>query len=60
MKVSTGSLKYEPSQLQADEIMKSKDYISKKWETKFFPGNDHSEKSWSKRLDVPFSFLFRK
>jgi len=51
---------YKPYQLQADEIMKSKGYTSKNWETKFFPGDDHSEKSWSKRLDVPFLFLLRK
>ena len=27
---------------------------------KKFPGDDHSEKSWGKRLYIPFEFLLRK
>jgi len=49
---------YEPLQLQADAIMKSKGYKSgKNWITKKFEGADHSELSWAKRLDVPMLFL---
>lgn len=49
---------YEPLQLKADEVMKSKGYkTGKNWVTKKFEGADHSEKSWAERLDVPFLFL---
>ena len=30
------------------------------WMTKFFPGENHSEKAWSKRLDIPLLFLLKK
>lgn len=48
---------YKPVQQQVDKIMKSKGYNKKNWMTKEFIGADHTEKSWSKRLYIPFIFL---
>ena len=30
------------------------------WTTKYFPGDDHSERSWKGRLDFPLLFLLKK
>lgn len=51
---------YPALQASADSIMKSKGFTPANWETKFFPGADHSEISWSKRLDIPLLFLLGK
>lgn len=51
---------YKPSQEKVDVIMKSKGYTNKNWETKFFPGENHSELSWAKRVDLPLLFLLGK
>lgn len=52
---------YEPYQKQADKIMKKKKYKSGvNWMTKKFPGEEHSEKSWRKRVDIPLTFLLGK
>ncbi len=51
---------YEPYQFRVNEIMKAKGYCKDNWITKKYPGADHSEKSWSARLEVPFIFLLRK
>lgn len=51
---------YPPLQKQADEMMKAKGYTTKNWITKYFPGKDHSEKSWNERLDIPLIFLLKK
>jgi enterochelin esterase-like enzyme len=51
---------YKPYQQEADEIMKEKGYSSVNWITREFPGADHSEKSWNKRLAIPLLFLFSK
>jgi len=48
---------YEPYQLQADEVMQSKGFDAKNWETRKFPGASHSEASWKERLDIPLIFL---
>lgn len=48
---------YGPYQKQVNAIMKEKGYSSKNWETKHFPGADHSEKSWAKRVHIPLIFL---
>lgn len=48
---------YEPLQSQVDEIMKSKKYKRKNWETLKFDGDDHSEKAWAKRLAIPLTFM---
>jgi enterochelin esterase-like enzyme len=51
---------YEPLQIKVDEIMKSKGYTSKNWMTKKYEGDDHSENSWNKRLNIPMEFLLQK
>lgn len=51
---------YPPFQERADAVMRSRGYDENHWITKYFPGEDHSEKSWSKRLAVPLLFLFGK
>ncbi|MBI9042784.1 alpha/beta hydrolase-fold protein [Lutibacter sp.] len=51
---------YQSYQEKIDTIMIEKEYSSKNWITKFFPGDDHSEKSWSRRLHIPLEFLLKK
>jgi predicted alpha/beta superfamily hydrolase len=51
---------YKGFQMKADSLMKSKGYTNSNWLTKYFPGDDHSEKSWNKRLNIPLEFLLRK
>ncbi len=51
---------YQSYQEKIDTIMIEKGYSSKNWITKFFPGDDHSEKSWSRRLHIPLEFLLKK
>jgi predicted alpha/beta superfamily hydrolase len=51
---------YPPLQQQVDVIMREKRFKPKHWITRFYPGENHSEVSWSKRLDVPLVFLLGK
>lgn len=52
---------YEPYQQKMDMVMKRAGYnANKNWITKKFDGADHSETSWSKRVEVPLRFLLRK
>lgn len=51
---------YPSLQTKADEVMKAKGFTEKNWVTKFFPGDDHSERSWSRRLGTPLLFLLKK
>jgi len=51
---------YPPLQKKVDETMAAKGFTSENWITRFFPGEDHSEKSWAKRLNIPFEFLLGK
>jgi predicted alpha/beta superfamily hydrolase len=51
---------YPPLQANVDKIMKKRGFNKKSWVTKAFPGEEHSENSWRKRLDVPLQFLFAK
>ncbi|WP_310557076.1 alpha/beta hydrolase-fold protein [Flavobacterium sp.] len=51
---------YKNFQAKIDDIMKSKGYSEANWITKFFPGENHSEASWKKRLDFPLVFLLGK
>mgnify|MGYP000002575162 FL=1 len=51
---------YPPLQKQVDSLMNAKGYMDSYWLTKFYPGDDHSEKSWSKRLHIPLEFLLKK
>lgn len=51
---------YKPYQLEVDKIMTAKGYTSLSWITKEFIGENHSEKSWKKRLYIPIEFLLGK
>ena len=51
---------YPTLQQQVDIIMVEKGYTNINWLTKFFPGKDHSEKSWAERLNIPLEFLLKK
>lgn len=48
---------YEPFQLRADEVMRSKGFTAANWITRKFQGEEHSERSWRKRVDTPLVFL---
>ena len=51
---------YPPLQKQVDEVMMAKEFTDKNWITRFFPGENHSEIAWNKRLDIPLLFLLKK
>lgn len=51
---------YPPLQKQADAIMQANGYGPKNWITRAFEGEDHSERAWKKRLDIPLLFLLKK
>ena len=51
----------EPFQNQADAILKAAGYTeAQNWVTKKFPGEEHSERAWRKRVDVPLGFLLNR
>jgi enterochelin esterase-like enzyme len=50
---------YAPFQAQVDVIVQAKKYKSKQWQTVFYPGEDHSERAWSKRFGTAMQFLLR-
>lgn len=51
---------YPDIQLKIDLLMKEKGYSEKNWLTKYFPGENHSEQAWQKRLDIPLKFILNK
>jgi predicted alpha/beta superfamily hydrolase len=51
---------YQPFQEKADLILVGKGFTKTNWMTKFFPGKDHSEKSWRQRFDIPLLFMLKK
>jgi len=51
---------YPAIQNKVDALMIEKGYKKESWITKVFPGENHSEKSWSKRLNYPLEFLLKK
>jgi predicted alpha/beta superfamily hydrolase len=52
---------YEPFQIKADAAMKAKGYEpGKNWLTRKFAGEDHSERAWAKRAEIPLVFLLGK
>lgn len=51
---------YRPWQLIADSVMRKKGYTEKNWITREFPGEEHSERAWAKRLHIPLEFLLGK
>jgi predicted alpha/beta superfamily hydrolase len=50
---------YPPLQQQVDQLLSKKGYTGKQWLTLAFPGEDHSEKAWNKRLHIPIQFLLQ-
>lgn len=51
---------YPPLQKQADAVIEKKGYGPSSWETRFFPGANHSEEAWQARLDQPLLFLLSR
>lgn len=51
---------YPSLQKRVDIIMKAKGFTDKNWVTKYFPGDDHSEKSWHERFHFPLEFLMKE
>jgi len=51
---------YPSIQKRVDSLMSAKGYTAANWMTQFFPGDDHSEKSWSRRFHIPLEFLLTK
>ncbi len=51
---------YPEIQMRVDSLMRSKGYSDGNWVTEYFPGDDHSEKSWNRRLHLPLLFLLGK
>jgi predicted alpha/beta superfamily hydrolase len=50
--------KYAPFQARMDAIMKAHGYREGvSWTSRVFPGADHSEASWGKRVEIPLCFL---
>ncbi len=48
---------YPPLQQQVDQLMRQLQYPPTLWQSRFFPGADHSELAWAQRLDIPLQFL---
>ncbi len=51
---------YKAHQERVDLVMISKGFTKDNWITKFYPGQDHSEKSWQERLAIPLLFILKK
>lgn len=51
---------YPAIQQRVDRIMKAKGFTAAQWVTRYFPGEDHSEKAWNRRVHIPLEFLFGK
>lgn len=51
---------YPDIQKKADEIMKTSGFSDLNWKTLYFPGENHSEEAWNKRLKFPLEFLLDK
>jgi hypothetical protein len=48
---------YEPYQVIADGICRSRGYAGKNFMTLVYKGDDHTERSWARRLEQPAVFL---
>ena len=51
---------YPPLQNKVDSVMRIKGFTEKNWMTKYFINQDHSEPSWSSRIDIPLTFLLHQ
>lgn len=50
---------YPVIQKKVDVLLQKKGYSSSNWMTRYFPGEDHSEKAWAKRVAIPLTFLLK-
>jgi len=51
---------YEPLQRQVDAVLRASGYRDgSNWLTRKFAGEDHSERAWRRRIDIPLSFLLK-
>lgn len=50
---------YPDIQKRVDELIIAKGYTEENWKTVYAKGDDHSERSWNKRLYLPLQFLLR-
>ncbi|MBK6930365.1 MAG: hypothetical protein IPH12_05660 [Saprospirales bacterium] len=41
-------------------MLRARGYSAKNWLTRYFPGEDHSENAWARRLNIPLKFLLRE
>ncbi len=48
---------YPPLQSKVDALMHLKGYNERNWITRFFGGDDHSEKSWSRRFGNAYGWM---
>ena len=48
---------YPPLQSKVDALMHQKGYNERNWITRFFGGDDHSERSWSRRFGKAYGWL---
>jgi enterochelin esterase-like enzyme len=51
---------YKPHQLLVDSLMAQKGYSETNWVTREFPGEEHTERAWARRLHIPLTFLLGK
>jgi hypothetical protein len=52
---------YEPYQQKMDEVMRDNGYREgKNWITKKFEGAEHSERAWSRRVDLLLTFFLHQ
>ncbi|MBX7124640.1 MAG: esterase family protein [Cyclobacteriaceae bacterium] len=50
---------YPAIQRRADEVMREAGFTEANWITRYFPGADHSERAWKRRLEIPLLFLLK-
>ncbi len=56
----TVDARYEPFQREVDEVMRRRGYLEgRDWVTRKFCGEEHSERAWRRRLDIPLRFLLK-
>ncbi len=57
---STLDAMYPQLQKQIDVLFMEERYPAKLWQSQYFPGEEHTEDAWAKRLHIPLEFMFRK
>jgi predicted alpha/beta superfamily hydrolase len=48
-----------PKHQQKIDVLLEKNYNKRLWQSLYFPGQDHSENAWKKRLNAPLTFLLK-